>query len=379
MQSYKPQVRAVFALVTSFLVTVCVDVQKVDAASTRQETCTQTPNARPAACFVGEYDLRLAGEAGAYLVLSADRHFEWIFSTPDDKKYAEGRWAAANGTVTLSADQFEPNRSAFEFLSQTPWGEADEYRYRVIRRDAEIERATARCPIFVGDAVSVYEPPAIAEPSAAATMAADAGLTRYNAAKKALEDAVMAALGASVANKERLSQVAMEAQNDFLQARLNLRARYAFAGLSLPPLGEPQLPPACTVARPVTDVPQAQWLRGVGVNIDNVGGRFLVSGFKATLTYANGRTAALTTNTSGLAFAPYDPKAKVTRVTIGFDGQPARTRSFTVAPVSEGVFNFTVDGDILNPPPFTTLRLRSVGRNLVSSGYMAGNYERVAP
>jgi hypothetical protein len=379
MQSNKPQGRVVFALVTGFLATVCADVAKVDAAGARQNNCTQMSNARPIACFVGEYDLRLSGEAGASLVLGADGQFEWLYATPDDRKYAAGRWAAANGIITLTATQFEPNRFAFAFLSQTPWGEADEFRYRAVLRDAELQRAQVLCPIFVGDVISDYAPPAIVEPSAAATMAAAAALARYDAAKKTLEESVAAALGASAADKERLTEVAQNAQNDFSQTRVSLDSRYAIAGLTLPTISEPQLPPACAVPKPAFDVPQAQWLRGVGINIDNVGGRFLAAGFRATLTYANARTAVLTTNTSGLAFAPYDPEAKVIRITIGFDRQPSKTRTFTVLPIAEGIFNFTVDGDVLNPPPFRTLRLQSVGSNLLSSGYMAGNYERVAP
>jgi hypothetical protein len=379
MHSYKAQGRAIFAIVTSFLAAVCGDVAKVDAAGARRSTCAQIPNARPTACFVGEYDLRLPDEAGVSLVLGADRQFEWLFSTPDDRKYAAGRWAVANGTVSLSATQFEPSRSAFEFLSHTPWGEADEYRYRAILRDAEIQLATVQCPIFVGDAISQFEPPPIAEPGTAATLAATAALTRYNAAKKALEDSVVAAVSASAADKEPLTEVARSAQNELLQAQVNLTSKYAIAGLPLPTISEPRLPAACTVAKPAFDTPQAQWLRGVGININNVGGRFLVSGFKATLTYANGRTAILTTNTSGLAFAPYDQRAKVTRVTIGFEGQPAKTRTFSVPPMAEGVFNFTVDGDVLNPPPFRTLRLQGVGSDLISSAFMAGKYERVGP
>ncbi len=353
----------------------------VSAQSVPQPTtaCSGARNSVSTACLVGEYSLTRNAETGASLILSDDNRFEWFYSDLTGQKYATGRWQSGTGGVVLTADQPSISAPVFELVSQEPWNETAEFRLRASQRDVAQAVVEAQCPVFIGTSISQYEPPRRAEPSAVANTNAAAALNRSLAAKRNYESAVERAVTARGDQKAALVEAAEQARGEFHRAGFNLVTAYQIAGLPIPQQSKPVLPAVCTVPEAVNTaiLTPAQWLRGISINIDNVGSRFLVSGMDVNLIYINGPTKSLTTASTGLAFAPFQPNSRLTGIEISAPAPNKRTRRFAVVPTAQGVFNFSVNGDLLNGPPFAQMRLRKAGKALVSSAYLPGRYERI--
>jgi hypothetical protein len=377
---FQKRQRAFLAGLLAFGAICWVPVQAVAKQDTRASCARATPS-RALGCIVGEYSLTMTPETGASLILADNNRFDWYYSDPNGRKYATGRWQLRpSGGVVLTADQPDPNAAVFELVSQEPWDELAEFRLRYARQNEAQAVAESKCPLFIGASVRMSEPPVAAARSEAATVAANAALAKARAAKSLYERAAAAAVAGSASQRTALIDAAESARNTWNQAGFELERTHQIAGLPIPNLGLPTLPSVCTVPVMIhpADVPADQWFRGISINIDNASDRFLVTGIKATLTYHNGRTVNLTTNTSGLAFAPFDPNARVVQISLSTDTPLKRSRRFVVGPRAQGVFNLTVNGDLLNAPPFGQLSLRSVGEALVSTTYLPGRYERVS-
>jgi hypothetical protein len=359
---------------------ICFDPGQTHAQASPNAACTTARGTVARACFIGEYSLTKDAETGASLVLGADNRFQWYYSEPAGRKYATGRWQVRTGGVILTPDQPDPTAAVFELMSQEAWDETAETRLRLQQRDAAQALAEANCPVFVGNAIRSSEPPERAVPSDVATKNAIEALAQSLAAKGAYERAVAQAVAGPSTQKALLTEAAERARNVWIQSGFKTERTYQIAGLPVPALGQPNLPAVCTVPKMIypQDVPGTAWLRGISININNAGSRFLVSEVKATLTYATGRVTTLKTNTSGLAFALFDPRQRVTSVDLSVDTPSKRTGRFSITPIAQGVINFTVNGDLLDGPPFGQLSLTKVGRALVSTGYMPGRYERVS-
>jgi hypothetical protein len=358
---------------------LCVDPIQAHAQVRSSASCAVARGVVAKACFVGEYSLTVNDETGASLLLSADNRFQWFYRDQAGRKYATGNWQVRGAGVLLTPEQPNPTAPVFELVSQEPWNETAELRLRMQLRGQALARAETQCPVFVGDALRGYSPPERAMPSKEATKNAEAALAQSLAAKSAYERAVSAAVAAAVSQRTSLIEAANEARADWVRTNFRLESTHQIAGLAVPSLGRPSLPSVCTIPAMynAADVPETAWQRGISINIDNAGDRFLVSQVKATLTYSDGRTTALETNSSGLAFAPFDPMRRVMGIDLGVDTPIRRTRRFAITPIAQGVINFTVNGDLLNGPPFGQLSLARASRALVSNGYLPGRYERV--
>jgi hypothetical protein len=169
----------------------------------------------------------------------------------------------------------------------------------------------------------------------------------------------------------------------WVQVGFEVEERYGEARLPIPVIAEPSLPGVCTVAKLVSQSdlpPQKDWIRGIAINIDNIENtstRFLVSDVQVVLAYGNGHVRELNTGSRNLAFAPFDARKNVTSVTLRVDKPRRYTQTIIVPPTAQGVLNFEVNGERLNPPPFGELRLQVVGKSLVSRTYGPGTYQPV--
>lgn len=378
--------RARTALATTSDATMGEAVDGIEQSLNDQRARTRSaPSSRPTAA-AGNPDAALAGhyylagvmETGSELLLKPNGRFDWYISYGAVDQAAKGRWSRDGQAVTLMADTLSPDTPLVRAGQTLPWTEAAERRLRDAEWSRKAEAIAARCPWSTGvtAAPSMYlpeeRPPASASELAKAAGTKQAAERARDEAGRALAKAV--ATGASEDDRAA-ADTAMSAWHS---ASAVMEQAHRDAGLSVPDIGSPDLPPECR--QPPCDdeagLSPEQWRRGVAALVGDPARELRLSGIGVTFMFNDGRRVTAETNRGGWAFAPLRPGAAVDQLVIAM-GQSGRAPvALPIQPLAEGVQTVGIDTQQLAGPPFAAMRLKVQGRDLIPEDMPRGRYSR---
>ncbi|MBK6708310.1 MAG: hypothetical protein IPG54_12815 [Sphingomonadales bacterium] len=330
------------------------------------------------AALAGHYYLSGVMETGSELRLKADGRFDWYISYGSVDQGAQGRWGRDGQTVTLVADAPSPDTPLARADQAFPWDKDVERHLRDVEWSRQAEAIARRCPWGAGvtTAPSIYlpeeHPPAGTVERAKAAGTKQAAESTRDAAARAMTKAV--AEGASAEDRD----AADTAMNAWYSASHAMEQAHRDAGLPIPDIGTPALPPECR--QPLRDddpgLPPEQWRRGVAALVGDPARELRLSRIGVTFLFGDGHRDTAQTNRGGWAFAPTRKGAAVERLVIAVPQSGLPPATLTIAPLAEGVQTVIVDTQQLVRAPFETMRLTVEGRDLIPDDMPRGRYSR---
>lgn len=355
--------------------------QSVKDQRTRMRCASSGPVAqigKPDAALTGHYYLSGVMETGSELRLKPDGRFDWYISYGAVDQVAQGRWGRNGQAVTLIADVPSADRPLVRTDEVLPWDEVVERRLRDAAWSRQAEAVAARCPWGAGvvSAPSIYlpeeRPPAGAAELAKATGTMQVAESARNAAGRALSKAVAA--GASEDDRT----AAGTAMSAWHGASYEMEQAHRDAGLPVPDIGAPALPPECRQPPRGDDarVPPEQWRRGVAVLVGDPALEMRLSRVGVTFVFDDGRRETAETNRGGWAFASSRKGTALEQLVVSIPHSGRMPVTLTVAPLAEGVQTVIVDTLQLASPSFVTMRLKVEGRDLIPEDMPRGRYSR---
>lgn len=355
--------------------------QSLQDQRTRMRCTPLTPAARigqPDAALAGHYYLSGVMETGSELLLKPDGRFDWYITYGAVDQVAKGRWSRADRTVTLRADLPATDAPLVRADQVLPWNEEVERRLRDADWSRQAEAVATRCPWAAGvvsaPPVALPEdrpPPGEVERAKAAGTRQDAGRAR-DAAAAALARAV--APGASEDDRA----AADTAMSEWHNASYQMEQAHREAGLPVPDIGSPALPPECR--QPPRDdearIPPERWRRGVAVLVGDPAREIRLSGIGVTFVFDDARRETAETNRGGWAFASGRQGTALKQLVIAIPQAGRAPVTLAIAPLAEGVQTVIIDTQQLAGPPFQTMRLTVTGRDLIPEDMPRGRYSR---
>lgn len=333
---------------------------------------------KPDAASAGHYYLSGVMETGSELLLKPDGRFDWYISYGAVDQVAKGRWGRDGQTVTLAADVPSADRPLVRADKVLPWDEEVERRLRDAEWSRQAEAVAARCPWGAGvvSAPSVYlpeerQPPGNAERAKAAGTRQDAERARDTAA------AVLARAVAPGAGEDDRT-AADKAMSDWHGASYEMEQAHRDAGLPVPDIGAPALPPECQQPPHDDDakVPPEQWRRGVAVLVGDPAQEMRLSRVGVTFVFDDGRRETAETNRGGWAFVSARKGTALEQLVVSIPHSGRAPFTLAVAPLAEGVQTVIIDTQQLAGSPFETMRLKVEGRDLIPEDMPRGRYSR---
>ena len=354
-------------------------------ATIGQEAAAKT--LKPESGLVGHYYLSGVMETGSELLLRGDGSFEWYISYGAVDQFAKGRWGSDGKAVVLTAALPGNDRPLYRFREIEPWSEAAEDELRERDYDAFDDKVREHCP-FLAAAVDVAASPApIALPGSTPPSAQDlrdraaSMLTAALAARAQVEQLARAEVAQPKrpATNDRPDHLtASEAMGAWESARYEAIAAARAAGLDEPVLADPALPARCALAQRqnARDIPEAKWVRGIGVHIVDEASGQGARDVAVTLKLADGTEVRRETAGRGLAMVPAPLPAPVVAVALAAPYAPGRDQTIAVAPTRIGVIDISIDAQQLMAAPFETMRLRIESGDLIPDLFGRGRYQR---
>lgn len=338
----------------------------------------------PDRAFVGHYYLSGVRETGSELLLDPNGTFEWSMSYGAVDQAAHGTWQRQGDRIVLTTAQPTVDRPLFAYLKTAPW--TAEAEQDIIRRQYEAIADTVRaaCPFRTDGWVS--SPPTIAiddgTPRPSAIMlrqqadrtraAAIAARTRV----ERLAQQVMAKPASQRADAD-VTEAAQHSLSDWLTAKDEAQQAAGAAGLADPGLNDPTLPAACIMpAMKNTGDDPKTWTGGLGVRVSDPGSGQGARDVRIALRFADGRVETLVTARDGRAILPRNFAKGAVGATLHADYAQGRDATFTFAPVTSGILQFSIDASQLTEPPFATLTLTISGTSLIATDLGSGRYVR---
>jgi hypothetical protein len=336
------------------------------------------------AALAGHYYLYGVTEVGSELLLKPDGTFEWMLAYGAVDQAAHGTWKREAGEVVLTADKRDPSAPIFTLGPLQPWDDDAEQRLQDMiftENQAQIEKL---CPfLLVGDVTSALTAPSVSDAEKAARQ------RRANLAIPAASDDVetkrlLAGRTAQIAmsatsDRAQKMDAATEAMLNWKEARGYMLDLYGTAGLKEPERLEPILPAACVPSkRPVLDEKDpTKWQRGFAARVYDPAAGMSFSGIKVAFTFADGVVEERVTNYSGFAILPLRAGIQVKQLTVTFhsEGEPI-AETFPITPAASGIQHVGVNSRAIIAAPFSTLRLKIDGQDLVSAQMHDGHYVR---
>lgn len=340
--------------------------------------------APPDPAFVGHYYLSGVRETGSELLLDPNGTFEWSMSYGAVDQSAHGTWQRQGDRIVLDTAPPTVDRPLFAYLKTAPWtveAEQDAIRRRY---EATADAVRAACPFRTDGWVS--SPPAIAiyhgtpKPSAivlrrradSTRAAAIAARTRV----ERLAEQVMAKPASQRAEAE-VTEAAQHRLSDWLIAKDEAQRAAGAAGLADPGLSDPALPAACVMpAMKSADDDPRTWTGGLGVRVSDPESGQGARDVRIRLRFADGRVETLVTARDGRAILPRNFAKGAVSATLHADYAQGRDATFTFAPVTSGILQFSIDASQLTEPPFATLTLTISGTSLIATDLGSGRYVR---
>lgn len=333
---------------------------------------------KPDAALVGHYYLSGVMETGSELRLKPDGRFDWYISYGAVDQLAQGRWGRNGQTVTLVADVPSADRPLVRADEVLPWDEEVERRLRDAEWSRQAGAVAARCPWGAGvvSAPSIYLPEE-RPPAGAAALARAAGTKQVaESARNAAGRALAKAVAAGASEDDRAA--ADTAMSDWHGAGNEMEQAHRDAGLPVPDIGTPVLPPECQ--QPPRDdgarLPPERWRRGVAALVGDPAREMRLSGIDVTFVFIDGRRETAQTNRGGLAFVSSRQGTALEQLVISIPQPGIAPVTLAIAPMAEGVQTVIVDTQQLAGTPFVTMRLTVEGRDLIPEDMPRGRYSR---
>lgn len=347
----------------------------------RMRCAPATPAAssgKPDAALAGHYYLSGVMETGSELRLKPDGRFDWYISYGAVDQVAQGRWGRDGQTVTLVADVPSADTPLARAGEALPWDEDVERRLRDVAWSRAADAVAARCPWGAGvvSAPSIYLPED--RPPAGPVERARAAGTRQEAerARDAAAAALTRAVAAGASEDDRAA--ADTAMSNWHEANHKMEQAHRDAGLPVPDIGTPALPPECRQPARVDGaaLPPDQWQRGVGVLVGDPARELRLSGVDVTFVFSDGRRETAQTNRGGWAFVSARKGTALEQLVVSLAQSGRAPATLPIPPLTEGVQTVIVDTQQLIAPPFATMRLKVEGRDLIPEDMPRGRYSR---
>lgn len=331
---------------------------------------------QPDAALAGHYYLSGVMETGSELLLKRDGRFDWYISYGAVDQLAQGRWGRNGQAVTLVADVPSADTPLVCADQVLPWNEEVERRLRDAAWSRQADAVAARCPWSMATAASIFLPEDRPPPGAAELAKAAATKQAAESARDAAARAVARAVAAGASEDDRAA--AETAMNDWHQAAFEMEQAHRDAGLPVPDIGTPALPPECQ--RPARDdeaeLAPEQWQRGVAALVGDPARELRLSRIGVTFVFSDGHRETAETSHGGWAFAPLRRGAAVERLVIALPQAGLAPVTLPIQALAEGVQTVAVDTQQLSGPPFKTMRLTVEGRDLIPEDMPRGRYSR---
>ena len=330
----------------------------------------------PDAALTGHYYLSGVMETGSELRLKPDGRFDWYISYGAVDQVAQGRWGRNGPTVTLAADVPSADTPLVRADEVLPWDAEVERRLRDAAWSRQADAVAARCPWSMASAASIFLPEDRPPPGAAELARAAGTKQAAESARDAAARAVARAVAAGASEDDRAA--ADTAMDDWYQAAYEMEQAHRDAGLPVPDIAAPALPPECR--NPARDdeaeLAPEQWQRGVAALVGDPARELLLSRIGVTFVFSDGHRETAETNRSGWAFAPLRRGAAVEQLVIALPQANQAPVTLPIQPLAEGVQTVFVDTQQLVGPPFVTMRLTVEGRDLIPEDMPRGRYSR---
>jgi hypothetical protein len=238
-------------------------------------------------------------------------------------------------------------------------------------------------PISVDDVTSALTAPSVSDAEKAARRrraklaipaASDDVETKRLLAGRTAQIAMSA-----TSDRAQKMDAATEAMINWKEARGRMLDLYSAAGLKDPGRLEPALLAACVPSkRPVFDEKDpAKWQRGFAARVYDPAAGMSFPDIKVAFTFADGVVEERVTNYSGFAILPLRPGIQVNRLTVTFhnEGEPI-AETFQTTPAASGIQHVGINSRAIIASPFSILRLKIDGQDLVSAQMHDGHYVR---
>jgi hypothetical protein len=341
------------------------------------------------ATLVGHYYLSGVTEVGSELLLKPDGTFEWMLAYGGEDQAAHGTWEREADKVVLTTDKGDPSAHIFTLGPLQPWDNDAEYRLQNMIFEENQEEVHKLCPFLLVDdnSFAVMVPPRSDVEKVALRRRAKSDVPAATLDVEAKRQfAGRAAQVAMAATSDRTLKMiaATEAMIDWKKASVEMLGLYSIAGLREPKRLEPDLPTACVPSqRAVVDERDpTKWQRGFAARVYDLAAGMSFSDIKVAFTYADGVVEERLTDFSGFAILPLCANNPINRLTVTFHndgGLLAETfaiETFAIAPAASGIQHVGINSRAIIASPFSTLRLKIDGQDLVSAQMHDGHYVR---
>jgi hypothetical protein len=336
--------------------------------------CRADPGAAaPQSDFSGHYYLHGIHEVGSELLLRADGTYEWFLAYGAMDQQSEGHWQREGDAITLTPNPIAKDTPIFSLGPILPWDDAFERLPQDEAYEALVAKFKARCPFLYDEdsmvesamAPSSFDPPTPAQIKRAADAAG-----AEKEARAAFEQAASSAVNASDLDRGPRSAEAKAARLVWQGARDAMRQAEVDAGLRYSKLAGPVLPGRCAIPDqpdPAT-IKAADRIGGYAVKLSDPSVGLSFSGILVTFQYSDATVATATSNNGGRAWAPHKAGVALTGVTLGIrtdETAAMQQQSFKFAIARDTIQAIAVNSRAVTPPPFTSMRLRIDGDELV--------------
>lgn len=335
--------------------------------------------------FTGHYYLRGVMETGSELLLKKDGSFAWYLAVGALDQTADGQWVRDGDFLLLHVPTQIPNAPIASLAERRPWDHDAERRLMAhVQWQARV-RAEERCPYAHFNVVVDAATPAVPFLPGTETPKMNISPAQIEAAADDAADArkeaeIAMALAASQApNDMALDDAAIDAAMKWNEANWKLSQLREEAGLGANTMAGPMLPLVCQWPQKPDEAEEieSQWQRGIEIKLTDPENKARYRYVKITLRYADGSEGNAITDDDASAVFLYGAGKSADEVRISADWLPdGQDVVLPMPPMEAGVQNVLIPSSGLNRPPFTSMRLRIDGSDLLPDLIPRGRYVR---
>ena len=335
--------------------------------------------------FAGHYYLHGVMETGSELLLKKDGSFIWYLAVGALDQTADGQWVRDGDFLLLHVPTQISNAPIASLAERRPWDLDAERRLMAHLQWQARVRAEERCPYALFNVVDIAATPAVPFLAGTETPKPNISPSQIEAATGAAADArkkaeIAMALAASQApNDLALDDAAIDAMMKWNEENWNLSQLVEEAGLGANKMAGPALPMVCQWPQKPDEAAEieSQWQKGIAIKLTDPDENARYRYVKITLRYADGSEDNAITDEDASAVFPYRAGRLADEVRISADWLPEGDDVVLPMPSMEaGVQNVLIPSSGLYRPPFTYMRLRIDGPDLLPDLIPRGRYVR---
>ncbi len=335
--------------------------------------------------FAGHYYLHGVMETGSELLLKKDGSFGWYLAVGALDQTADGQWVRDGDFLLLHVPTQISNAPIAGLAERRAWDLDAERRLMAHLQWQARVRAEERCPYALFNVVDVAATPAAPFLPGTETPKPNISPAQIEAATGAAADArknaeiAMALAASQSTNDMALDDAAIDAMMKWNEANWNLSQLMEEAGLGANTMARPVLPLVCQWPQKPDEAAEieSQWQKGIAIKLTDPDENARYRYVKITLRYADGSKDNAITDEDGSAVFAYSAGKLADEVRIAADWLPeGEDVVLPMPPLGAGVQNVLVPSSGLYRPPFTYMRLRIDGSDLLPDLLPRGRYVR---